>query len=120
MKKLIFLIGLGIGFVLGSKVGREPYEKLEATARGYVEDPRVQEKVGQARDTATRVAKDAADTVKEKAPEVASAAKETAQSFTHRKDGAEFEGSNLDATDRSTDSSVAGGDAQVGEGKLES
>ena len=33
MKKLLLLVGAAIGFVLGSKVGREPYERLEAQLR---------------------------------------------------------------------------------------
>ncbi len=114
MKKLIFIAGVGLGFVLGSKMGREPYEKLEATARQYAEDPRVQEKFGQVRDTASRTAKDTADTVKTKAPEVAGAAKDKASSFKHRKD----DSNDLEATDRDSDSSTAGGNAHVGNDPL--
>ena len=33
MKKFIFLAGLGIGFVIGSRAGRGPYESLERTAQ---------------------------------------------------------------------------------------
>ena len=110
--KLILATGIAIGFVIGSKMGREPYEKLEATAKQYVDDPRVQEKVGQARETVSKVAKDAAETVKDKA--AASAAKDKAQ---------EARASNrastptVKATDTSSDSSVAGGDAEVHEAK---
>lgn len=114
MKKLIFIAGAAVGFVVGSKMGREPYEKLEATARQYAEDPRVQEKFGQAKEGAANFAKDATETVKTKAPEVAGAAKEKAQNFSHRKDDADS------ATYRTTPSDVAGGDAQVGEDPLAS
>lgn len=71
MKKFIFLAGLVLGFVLGSRTGRGPYESLERTARQVAEDPDVQRRAAQARDTASKAAHDAADTVKEKAPEVA-------------------------------------------------
>src|SRR5690606_6364517 len=74
MKKFIFLAGLGIGFVIGSRAGRGPYESLERTARQVADDPEVQRRAAQAKDTATRVAQDTAGTVKDKAPEVASAA----------------------------------------------
>ena len=47
MKKLILVIGLAVGFVLGSRMGRGPYNKLEQTARQFADDPRVQEKVEQ-------------------------------------------------------------------------
>jgi hypothetical protein len=33
MKKLLFLVGAGVGFVLGSKSGSRPYEQLAATIR---------------------------------------------------------------------------------------
>jgi hypothetical protein len=33
MKRLSFLLGAGVGFVLGSKAGSRPYEQLEATIR---------------------------------------------------------------------------------------
>ena len=77
MKKFIFLAGLGIGFVIGSRAGRGPYESLERTARQVADDPEVQRRAAQAKDTASRVAQDTAETVKEKAPEVAAAAQTT-------------------------------------------
>ena len=33
MKRFSFLLGAGVGFVLGSKAGSRPYEQLEATIR---------------------------------------------------------------------------------------
>jgi hypothetical protein len=33
MKKLLVLVGVVVGFVLGSRMGREPYERLEAQVR---------------------------------------------------------------------------------------
>ncbi|MGO3479847.1 MAG: hypothetical protein ACTIOA_16925, partial [Brachybacterium tyrofermentans] len=75
MKKFIFLAGLAVGFVVGSRAGRGPYESLERTARQVADDPEVQRRATQAKETAGRVAQDTATTVKEKAPEVASAAK---------------------------------------------
>lgn len=74
MKKFVFLAGLGIGFVLGSRSGRGTYDKLEAQARTIAHDPRVQETAAQARSAA----QDAASTVKDKAPGVAAAAKDKA------------------------------------------
>lgn len=77
MKKFIFLAGLAVGFVLGSRMGRGPYESLERTARQVADDPEVQRRAAQARETAGRVAHDAAGTVKDKAPEVASSVQGT-------------------------------------------
>ena len=33
MKKFLVLFGLGVGFVLGSRAGREPYERLRTMVR---------------------------------------------------------------------------------------
>jgi hypothetical protein len=33
MKRLSFLLGVGVGFALGSKAGSRPYEQMEATIR---------------------------------------------------------------------------------------
>ncbi|HIY25074.1 MAG TPA: hypothetical protein H9837_12385 [Candidatus Brachybacterium merdigallinarum] len=84
MKKFLFLAGLAIGFVLGSRAGRGPYDSLEQAARQVAEDPEVQRRAGQARETAEKAAHDAAATVKEKAPEVAAAAQVTATGAVHR------------------------------------
>jgi len=41
MKRLILLIGLGIGYVLGSKAGREQYRKIKDTANKTWQSPAV-------------------------------------------------------------------------------
>jgi len=43
MKKLSLLLGVGLGFILGSKAGPRPYEQLEAKARSVTTRPEVQE-----------------------------------------------------------------------------
>lgn len=119
MKKFIFLAGLGIGFVIGSRAGRGPYESLERTARQVADDPEVQRRAAQAKETATRVAQETASTVKEKAPEVASSVKGSvsgaADSAKERLGG---DDSGDEGEGKSTsDSAAAGGDAQVGDDK---
>lgn len=81
MKKFILIFGLAVGFVLGSRMGRGPYEKLEQSARDIVDDPKVQEKAGQARDTVVNAAQETAGTVKDKAPQVADTVKDKAPQF---------------------------------------
>ena len=129
MKKFIFLAGLGIGFVIGSRAGRGPYESLERTARQVAEDPEVQRRAAQAKDTATKVAQDTAATVKEKAPEVASTVKEKAPEVAASVQGAAAGaagavkdkvsgGSDAQGDEvSSADTPFAGGDAEVGEDK---
>lgn len=119
MKKFIFLAGLAIGFVVGSRAGRGPYESLERTARQVADDPEVQRRATQAKDTATKVAHDTAGAVKEKAPEVASnvqgavagAAGSAKERLNSVRDG-EKSGDDISST-----STHAGGDAEVGEDK---
>ena len=57
MKKLYFLVGVGVGFLLGSRVGREPYEKLEAQVRQLAGRPEVKDAVN----TMTEKASDLTD-----------------------------------------------------------
>ena len=58
--KILLVVGLGIGYVLGTRAGREKYEEIKATAQKFWNDPRVQKQVDGAQGF-----------VKDKAPEVA-------------------------------------------------
>jgi hypothetical protein len=58
--KILLLTGLAVGYVLGTRAGRERYEEIKTTANKLWNDPRVQKPVHQAQDFA-----------KDKAPEVA-------------------------------------------------
>ena len=58
--KILLVVGIGIGYVLGTRAGREKYDQLKATAEKLWNDPRVQKQVNNAEDF-----------VKDKAPEVA-------------------------------------------------
>lgn len=58
--KILLVVGLGVGYVLGARAGRERYEEIKAKAQGFWNDPRVQKQVGQAEGF-----------VKDKAPDVA-------------------------------------------------
>ena len=44
-KLLILAVGVGIGFILGSRAGRGPYERLSAATSKLWHDPRVQKQV---------------------------------------------------------------------------
>ena len=46
MMKLSFVLGLGVGYVLGSKAGRQRYEQLLRSWRQVRENPTVQEAAG--------------------------------------------------------------------------
>ncbi len=63
MRKLLLLVGAGVGYVLGARAGRERFDQLADKAGKVWGDPRVQEKVAD---------------VKSSAPEAAAKAKESA------------------------------------------
>lgn len=52
MGKLAFFVGVGVGYVLGARAGRERYEQIEAQASRVWRDPRVQKAKAQAGDIA--------------------------------------------------------------------
>jgi hypothetical protein len=58
--KILFVAGLGLGYVLGTRAGREKYDELKTAALKVWNDPRLQKQVDAAQDF-----------VKDKAPEVA-------------------------------------------------
>jgi hypothetical protein len=58
--KILLVVGLGVGYVLGSRAGREKYDELVARVHKVWNDPRVQKQ-----------ASNVGDFVKEKAPDVA-------------------------------------------------
>ncbi len=72
--KLVLLVGIGIGYVLGARAGRERYEEIKRAVRGFWNDPRVQHQVQNVEDFA-----------KDKAPEVVDFLGETAKKAVQRK-----------------------------------
>lgn len=62
MKKLTILMSGAVGYVLGTRAGRERYEQIKEMATKVKEDPRVQEKTQKATD----LAREKAPVVKDK------------------------------------------------------
>ena len=58
--KILFLVGLGVGYVLGTKAGRERYEQIRSRAKDVWESEPVKRQVDRA-----------GEFVRERAPEVA-------------------------------------------------
>lgn len=114
MKKIIFLAGVAVGFVLGSRAGREPYEVLSAKANEFAGDPVVREKAAQARETAGKVVADA----KEKAPEVASTVKEKSAAAASSVSAKVSKDSDAEKLAKTTeDTATHGGTGEVSEDK---
>ncbi|NYE37857.1 putative membrane protein [Nocardioides cavernae] len=65
MRKLTLLVAAGVGYVLGTRAGRERYEQIKKTAMRVKDDPRVQEKAHQAADVARETAREKAPVVKD-------------------------------------------------------
>jgi hypothetical protein len=58
--KILFLVGLGVGYVLGTKAGRERYEQIRRRAKGVWESEPVQRQMDRA-----------GEFVRDRAPDVA-------------------------------------------------
>ena len=68
--KITLLVGGAVGYVLGSRAGRQRYEQIKSQAQSVWQNPKVQQKATQAQD----FAKDKAPVVKDKAAEAAATA----------------------------------------------
>jgi hypothetical protein len=61
--KILFVVGLGVGYVLGTRAGRERYEQIRKAAENVWNMPAVQQGVGTVKDFATARVGDLSDTV---------------------------------------------------------
>ncbi len=80
--KAAFLIGGALGYVLGTRAGREQFDKLRSGAQKLWEDPRVQDKVSDVEHRATSLVKDKGPEIREKVTEAVRSATETVRSKT--------------------------------------
>ena len=63
MRKLTFFAGLALGYVLGTRAGRERYEQLRTTVHDLSQTPAVQKATRNAKQAAGTAAGKAADAV---------------------------------------------------------
>jgi hypothetical protein len=61
--KVLFVVGLGVGYVLGTRAGRERYEQIKRAAENVWNTPAVQQGVGTAKEFAMSRVGDLSDTV---------------------------------------------------------
>lgn len=61
MKKLVFIIGLVVGYVLGARAGRKRYDQIAEKAKHLWESPSVQQQVGKAEESLKTAAGKAGD-----------------------------------------------------------
>ncbi|MEO5534965.1 MAG: hypothetical protein ABIR17_07520 [Pseudolysinimonas sp.] len=74
--KILFLAGVGLGYVFGTRAGREKYDQLKKQVLKVWNDPRVQKQVDAAQEF-----------VKDKAPEVAEFVSDTAKTVVEKVSG---------------------------------
>lgn len=82
--KILFATGLAVGYVLGTRAGRERYEQLKRAAQGFWNDPRVQRRVDQVegfvRENAAEVVEFVSDGAKKVVGQVTGAGRTSATS----------------------------------------
>jgi hypothetical protein len=61
--KFLFVVGLGVGYVLGTRAGRERYEQIRKAAEDVWNQPKVQEGVGTVKEFAMSRVGDVSDAV---------------------------------------------------------
>ena len=66
MRKATFVIGFGVGYLLGSKAGRARYEQIMRSLRGVKDNPTVQETAGVVQAQAVELLSTAKDKVGDK------------------------------------------------------
>ncbi len=59
MRKMTFLMGMGAGYVLGARAGRERYEQIMEAFDSFRTNPKVHETMTQAKDQASHLAEQA-------------------------------------------------------------
>ncbi|WP_146244865.1 YtxH domain-containing protein [Curtobacterium sp. MCBD17_028] len=100
MKRLLFIAGIALGYVLGARAGRSSYERIRTRAQGVWSDPKVQKGLH-----------DAEGFVKDKAPVVASKVKDAATSAAG---AVQSKVKSSGDTDASSTDTVAGGPGTAG------
>jgi hypothetical protein len=84
MGKILFVVGLGVGYVLGARAGRERYEQIRKAAEDVWNQPKVQEGVQTVKDFAMSRAGDVGETVLDGAKKLVSQVKQSETSPTRR------------------------------------
>lgn len=69
MGRLSLGLGLGVGYVLGTRAGRARYEQISKAAAGFVQRPAVQQALGKAKEAAPAPLRSGIDALSGGAPD---------------------------------------------------
>jgi hypothetical protein len=76
--RFVFIVGLGVGFVLGARAGRERYEQLVKLTRKAKDSPAVQQAAGAVQAQAAGIVKTTTGKVAERMPKLTESARSKA------------------------------------------
>jgi hypothetical protein len=91
--RILLVVGIGVGYVLGAKAGRERYDQIAAAASRLWNSPGVQKQVVKAEDFVKDHAPDVAELVGETAKKAVTAATRRGTATTKRSSGTRSTGS---------------------------
>ena len=84
--RYVFIAGLGTGFVLGARAGRERYDQLSKLARRVADSPAVQQAAAALQAQAADLAKTARSRVADRVPKLAGAVRGKVSGTLHARD----------------------------------
>jgi hypothetical protein len=77
--RFVFIVGLGVGFVLGARAGRERYEQLVKATRKAKDSPAVQQAAGAIQAQAAGLVKTTKGKLSDQMPKLTETARSTAK-----------------------------------------
>jgi uncharacterized protein YjbJ (UPF0337 family) len=81
--RFVFAVGLGVGYVLGTRAGRERYEQLVKLARKAADSPAVQQAAGAVQAQAADLAKNTRSKISGQVPKLAGTARSRVDAIRH-------------------------------------
>ena len=95
--RFVFAVGLGVGYVLGTRAGRERYEQMVKLARKAADSPAVQQAAGAVQAQAADLAKNTRSKISGQMPKLAGTARSRVDAIRHSRGsngGAAADGAN--------------------------
>ena len=106
--KILLLVGFGVGYVLGSRAGRDRYEQIKRGWLSFWNSPGVQSQVQSAQEFVTDKAPEVVDFVSDTAKKFVSRSDSKQKSKTGSRSASKSSGSNSKSSSTSSSSSGSG------------